>query len=797
MFRLNLKIALRNLWKNKGYTFINITGLSIGMASCILIFIFVRYQVSFDQQFENKDRIYRGVTDWKSANGNVDATQGVPIPFAEAMRTHFPQFEKAAAIRAARGIIMVNDPYGKVTFKEKERAYYAEPDFFDIFNFTWLAGEPHGALSKPNTVALSEEKATKYFGDWHKAMGQTLTFKKGQPLKVTGIFKDMPENCSVPLQVVISYVSYDRANTKSWSWVSSNSECYLLLKKGLHIGDLDKAFTKFQSTVYKNSNNGEVQYHSFQSLNDIHYNSRYGNFSGKTMEKKELYGLTIIGAFLLLTACINFINLATAQAVNRSKEVGVRKVMGSGRRQLIMQFLGETVTITLIAVLIACVLTEVALPYMQNLFKEEISFSLLEHPVIFLFLVSLVLVVSFLAGFYPAMIMSGFSPALAIKNKVIVHSGGLGLRQVLVVVQFAITIILIISTLIILKQMNYMRQKPLGFNPDAVAVVAMPEDSLSKIKYDNFKARLLNMPGINAVSYFDTPPSSNDVSETDFSVNGKDIKDFQVRTMHVDMEYFSTFGVKLIAGKLLTKSDTTNAYVVNEAFLRRMSFPDPQAVLGKLLKVDGATARVVGVVRDFNDKSLHEEISPIVISSAKANYYNIAVKMDSKQMVNVMKEVEQLWNTTFPDDVYSGQFINEDLDQYYATEIVMGVLFRVFSCVIIFISFIGLFGLISFVASQRTREVAIRKVLGASNFELVKMLNGSFLLMVFLSNIVAWPLAYLFIRSWLSGFAYRIDLSIWPFALAMLISMGITLVTVSFRSYKAAQTNPIDALKYE
>lgn len=797
MFRLNFKIALRNLWKNKGYTFINIAGLSIGMASCILIFIFVRYQVSFDQQFENKDRIYRGVTDWKSANGNVDATQGVPIPFAEAMRSNFPQFEKAAAIRASRGIIMVNDQSGKVTFKEKERAYYAEPDFFDIFNFTWLAGEPHGALSKPNTVALSEEKAIKYFGDWHKAMGQMLTFKKGQPLKVTGIFKDMPENCSVPLQVVISYVSYERANTKSWSWVSSNSECYLLLKKGLYISDLNNAFTKFQSIVYKNSNKGEVQYHSFQSLNDIHYNSRYGNFSGKMMEKKELYGLTIIGAFLLLTACINFINLATAQAVNRSKEVGVRKVMGSGRKQLIVQFLGETMTITFIAVLIACALTEVALPYMQNLFKEEISFSLLEHPVIFLFLISLVLVVSFLAGFYPAMIMSGFSPALAIKNKVIVHSGGLGLRQVLVVVQFAITIILIISTLIILKQMNYMRQKPLGFNPDAVAVVAMPEDSLSKIRYDNFKARLVNMPGVTAVSYFDTPPSSNDVSETDFSVNGKAIKDFQVRTMHADMQYFNTFGIKLIAGKLLTKSDTTNGYVVNEAFLRRMSIPDPQAALGKLLKVDGATARVVGVVKDFNDKSLHEEISPIVISSNKANYYSIAVKMDSKQMLNVIKEVEQLWNTTFPDDVYSGQFINEDLDQYYATEIVMGILFKVFSCVIIFISFIGLFGLISFVASQRTREVAIRKVLGASNFELVKMLNGSFLLMVFLSNIAAWPLAYLFIHGWLSGFAYRIDLSIWPFALAMLISMGITLVTVSFRSYKAAQTNPIDALKYE
>ncbi|WP_442588314.1 ABC transporter permease [Pedobacter sp. AW31-3R] len=797
MFKLNLKIALRNLWKNKGYTLINIAGLSIGMASCILIFIFVRYQFSFDQQFENKDRIYRGVTDWKYSNGSVDGSQGVPIPFAEEMRTEFPQFEKVAAIQSGRGVIGVKDAEGKIRFKEESSIYYTQADFFDIFSFTWLSGKPHEALAEPNTVALSKEKAALYFGDWQKALGKTIVFKKNVLLKVTGIFDDQAANTSLPLKIVVSYPTFARRNLKSWSWVSSSSECYLLLKEGINIHDLDAALVRFHQKVYKKSSTGDGNHHSFQPLKDIHNNSTYGNFAGKTMAKKELYGLIVIGAFLLLTACINFINLATAQAVNRSKEVGVRKVLGSDRRQLVMQFLGETITITVIAVLIACVLTEMALPYLKELFNEEISFSLLKHPVIFLFLLVLVILVSFLAGFYPALIMSGFSPALAIKNKVTVNSGGMGLRQVLVVVQFAITIILIISTLIVLKQMNYLRQKPLGFNPDAVALVSVPDDSLSKSRYDNFKTRLLSLPGVMNVSYFDTPPSSQNVSETNFYLNGKEVTDFQVRTMSADMHYFETFGLELVAGKPLPKSDTTNAYIVNETFLKKVNISAPEEALGKLLKINNATARIVGVAKDFNDKSLHEEITPIAISSDKASYYNMAVKMESKRMLEVMKEVKKLWDVSFPDDVYSSNFINDDLNEYYDTERVMGILFRVFSGVIIFISFIGLFGLISFVASQRTREVAIRKVLGASNFELVKMLNGSFLLMVFFANVVAWPLAYFFVRGWLNGFAYRIELSIWPFVVAMFISMVTTLVTVSLRSYRAARTNPIDALKYE
>jgi putative ABC transport system permease protein len=798
MFKLNLKIALRNLWKHKTYTFINIGGLAIGMASCILIFIFIRYQLSFDNQFANKDRIYRAVSNWQYSNV-TDESQGVPLPLANAMRNDFPQLEKVAAIQGERGVVLAREDHGAIRFKEDTRVFYTSPDFFDIFDFTWLSGNPNAALSQPNTVALSEEKARLYFGDWHHAIGKTLHYRNDLDLQVTAVFKDRPENTTLPLSVVISYATYRNRNDKNWGSVGSSSECYVLLKKGFSIADLDGSLAKFNKKYYNNTKNESgSQYHSFQSLKDIHYDERYGNFADKIMAKKQIYGLLVIGIFLLLTACINFINLATAQAVTRSKEVGIRKVMGSGRKQLMVQFVAETLTISLIAVLIACVLTESALPYMQNLFDEQISFSLFTSPVLFLFLIGLVLTVSVLAGFYPALVMSGFSPALAIKNKITTsNAGGLALRKILVVVQFTITIILIISTLVVLKQMNYMREKPLGFNPNAVAFVSLPDDSLSKLKHKNLKARLLAIPGVVNVSFCDVSPSSNNVAESDFSLNNIKIKDFQVRTMHADVQYFETFGLKFIAGKALSKSDTTNSYVVNETFLRKMSIQDPNQALGKLLTINDKVAPIVGVTKDFNDKSLHQSISPIAISSDQGEYYSVAIKMNSKQMVGAMKEIEKLWNASFPEQVYDASILNDDLNEYYHTEQVMGVLFRMFSGIIILISFVGLFGLISFITSQRTKEVAIRKVLGASSFELVKLLNGSFLSMVFFSNLIAWPLAYIMVSKWLAEYAYRIDLSIWPFAVAMVVSMTITLITITLRSYKISGTNPIDALKYE
>lgn len=796
MFKLNLKIAWRNLWKNKGYTLINILGLSIGMASCILIFIFVRYQLSFDEGYKNENRIHRFLTDWKYASYE-DHTQGIPVPLVAAAREEFPQFEKTGTIYKESGVIRVKNSNGAETIKSQQSVYFTEPQFFEIFDITWLYGNPTGSLTEPNTAALSESQAVKFYGSAANALGKTILYGDRTNLKVTGVFKDQPENSSIPLNIAISYATYWNKNSKSWDSVGSLQEYYVLFKEGVTLDDLKIPLQQFNKKYYSYKSNITKQTNALQPLKDIHFSVKYGNFADKSITKKELYGLGIIGAFLMITACINFINLTTAQAVNRSKEVGIRKVMGSKRKQLLMQFLTETFTVTLLAMIAACILTEIALPQLQNLLKADISFSLFRHPVIFVFLALLIILVSALAGFYPAMIMSGFSPALAIKNKVTVNSGSLSLRKILVVVQFSITIILIIATLVIVNQMKYISEKPLGFNADAVSMLYMPTDSVSRLQQATFKERALRISGIKMLSFCQTPPLSSNEWTSNFSYNGKVNKDFEVRLSLTDNTYYELFDLPFVAGKAYRETDTLSGYVVNETFLKSVNVSNPQDAIGKVLEQNGRKAPIVGVVKDFNDKSLKESISPSAFYSDSRGYFAVAIKVDSENMMSAMKDVQELWNSTFPDHVYNGTFLKDNINTYYETERVMGVLFKVFAAVIIFISFIGLFGLISFVATQRTKEVAIRKVLGASTFELVKMLNGSFLLMVFIANLVAWPLAYLLVSKWLAGFAYRIEISIWPFALAMLISMLITLITVSIRSYGAAVKNTIDALKYE
>jgi len=795
MFRLNLKIAWRNLWKNKGYTLINILGLSIGMASCILIFIFIRYQMSFDKGFKDSDRIYRVVSSWDYSDGNQFFSQGVPMPLTPAMRNDFsPYLEKIAAIEQSAGVIQIKDIAGKETFKSNEDVFYIEPDFFGIFDYKWLSGD-YAALKDPGNIVLSKEMAEKFFGSWKNALGRSVNFDTANYL-VIGVIDDVAENNSVPLKIMLSYKSLKSRNLDRWGSVGSSSESYIKLKPNVKIEALNTPLKAFLKKYYTEKAPGK-EGHLFQPLNDIHYNSKFGNFSGRIMPKKQIYGLAIIGFFLIITASINFINLATAQAVSRSKEVGIRKVMGSQRSQLVVQFLTETLTIVLVSLLLGSVLTEIALPGMQNLFGSKISFSIFEHPIILAFLLFLVVFVSLLAGFYPAIVISGFNPVLAIKSKISANTGGLGLRKILVVLQFAITATLIIGTLVILQQMKYIRQQPLGFNPTAIAMVDLPNDSLTMQRFDTFKSQLKQVPGVEDVSLCRTAPSSQNNNGSSFSYNSSKDADFQVNTKNADVDYLKTFDLKLVAGRNIVKSDTINEYLVNETLLKKLNVKNPNEAIGKILSMGGMKAPIVGVIQDFKNRSLHESIDPILVGSSRTRYFNAALKLNSSQMVATMHNVRKIWQNTFPESVYSELFLDEQIANYYQGEKVMGTLFEVFAAVIIFISFIGLFGLISFVATQRTREVAIRKVLGASTIELIKMLNGSFLTMVFIANVIAWPLAYLFVSKWLSGFAYRIDISIWPFALAMIISMLITLITVSFRSYKAAVANTVDALKYE
>jgi putative ABC transport system permease protein len=795
MFKLNLKIALRNLLKYKVYTFINILGLSIGMASCILIFIFIRYQLSFDQEHKNSDRIYRFVTDWKY-NNFVDNSSGSPIPLAAAARNELPGIEKIAVIAKNSGVIIVRDAKNKQTAKVSKTVFFAEPQIFDILNVSWIAGKRE-KFEAPNTVVLSETTANLFFGSAQKAIGRNFSFWNQFNLEVVGVFKDRSPASSVPMNIVISFRTGSYNKVTSWENVSTYDQCYLLLKKGTNLQSFQSALNQFNYKHFTSKHLPGNQHSSLQPLKDIHFSTKYSNFAETTISKKDIYGLAIIGMFLMLTACINFINLATAQSINRSKEVGVRKVLGSKRQQLISQFLLETIAITLLSLIIACILAELAIPVMEQLFKGNVKFSLFNHPAIIGFMLALVCTVSLLAGAYPALVMSGFSPALAIKNKITVNAGNLNLRKILVVLQFSVTVILIISTIVITKQLEFVRKQPLGFDSDAIAMVGIPGDSLLRTKMTVFKNRILQNVGVKKASYCVRPPLSGSMNTTSFNFNGQENTDFEVRLTASDPDYFDVFKLKVIAGKVFKASDTINGYVVNETFVKKVKLNEAKDAIGKVIDQNGLKAPIIGIVKDFNDQSLKEQISPMIFFQNKRNYYALAIKLDKVNMMNTMKDIEELWNSSFPNEVYSSQFLDDDINGYYENEQNTGLLLRVFAGVIIFISFIGVFGLISFMATQRTREVAIRRVLGASTAQLVSMLNGSFILMVFIANVIAWPLAYIFAFKWLSTFAYRTDLNIWPFLLAMIISIIATLLTVSIRSYKAATQNTVDALKYE
>ena len=796
MFKLNFKIAFRNLYKNKLYTLINISGLSIGMTGCILIFLFIKFQLSFDTNFTHADRIYRFVTDW-NYNSFDDYSSGVPLPFGPAAKAELPEVEKIARISRSSGVVLLKDSTGNPIFKAQKEVYFTEPELFDILQVKWLSGTTSRSLSEPNTAVLSEKTASLLFGSSKDAIGKSFTFWNSIPIRVVGVFENVPASSSVPMEILISFTTVYGNKHQDWENVSSYNQCFMLLRKDASLAALEQSLNSLSEKYLKQKKlPGQQRYHA-QPLLDIHFSERYSNFADTSINKKEVYALGLIALFLIATACINFINLATAQSVNRSKEVGVRKVMGAMRKQLVFQFLAETAIITFSSIIIACIISELSLPLLSSLLKANVDLTLFSEPAIFSFLLLLVGIVTFLAGFYPAMVMSGFSPALAIKNRVRIKSGNLSIRMILIIMQFTTTIVLIITTVVVIRQMEYMRKKPLGFEKDHIMLVNFPGDSASLNRQQVSRDQLLRVKGVEMLSYFARPPLSELMNTTNFYIDGRENRDFEVRLSMSDEHYFDLFGLQFLAGKVYSKSDTANAYVANETFIKKIGISNPLLALGKIVSQNGRTGPIVGVVKDFNDQSLRAQISPMVFYQEKRQYYNMAIKLDHKMIGPAKNEIESIWTSTFPNEIYNGKFIDDDIERYYESERITGVLLQTFGLLIMFIAFIGLFGLISFVATRRTREMAIRKVLGASTSDLVKMLNGSFLKMVLAANLIAWPISYILINQWLSRFAYRASFSIWPFVLAMTASMFLTIIIVSFRSYRAANANAVDALKYD
>ena len=805
MFRNYLKTAIRNLKRNKVYAIINVLGMAVGVAACLLIFLVIQFETSFDKFHLNREHIYRVATEFHGQDG-VGYSRGIAFPVAPALRLDFPEIKQVARIFRSNNdqITLPPTPTGEVR-KFNEDFYFAEPDFFSIFNFPMLSGDVRKALSEPHSAIITQAIAEKYFGDWRSAIGKTLKRNNdnNEVYKVTGVLKNVPATSDFPLTVVGSYVTLQytglKRNLEDWVSTFSDAAVFVVLPPQL----TEKAFDGRLKDFAKKHKPAEYASDTFiaQPLKGIHYDDRFGNFRGHTFSKTLVKALSLIALFLIIIACVNFVNLATAQAVNRGREVGVRKVLGSRKSQLRFQFLSETALIMFLAIICAGVIAFLTLPILNSLLEVKMSMNLLSNPAVLGVLFGLGIVVSLLSGFYPAIVLSDFNPITALKSKITSKMiGGLSLRRVLVVLQFAIAHVLIIGTLIVVNQMDFFRTASMGFDKAAIINVPLPNDSISVTKFEHVKNELQQNPGIKYVSLSYASPASEGNWQSDFKYDhSAKNTDFSANLKWADPDYFKTFGLQLVAGRIYYPNDTVKEIVVNETLLKKLGVTDPKQAIGK--QVDfwdgGMITTIVGVIRDFNSLSLRRAMTPVVMSTWKKVYQTINIKIQPGKEKEVLAYTERVWNKAFPDYVYEYKFLDKTIENFYKQENQLSQLYKIFAAIAIFISCLGLYGLVSFMAVQRTKEVGIRKVLGASAGRIILLFSKEFTLLIGIAFIIATPFAYYFMHEWLQNFSYRIELGIGIFMIAILFSVLIAWIAVGYRALRAALANPVKSLRTE
>jgi putative ABC transport system permease protein len=807
MIKNYIKTAWRSLLRNKSYTAINIGGLAVGIAACLLIFLVVQFETSFDNFHSKKDHIYRVVTAFSNPDG-VKLSAGTPLPIASGLRVDFPGLKVAPIFRSDGSHYSIGNSNGGAPVKKfkEDDAYYAGTEFFEIFDFAWLAGDKKTALKEPNSVVLSQSEAEKFFGNWHEAIGKIVKYENKRDLKVTGILVNSPANTDFPIKVVISYATVTgkdsdfAGNLNDWVSTFGDHECFIVLPPNVAVSHFNrdlKAFTKKHKPAEYVKDGLQLQ-----ALTDMHYNTDVSVFSYHPFSKQLINAISLVGIFLLIIACVNFINLATAQAVNRSKEVGIRKVLGSNRKQLIFQFISETLIITVFAVVLATGLAEVVLPALNNLLQIKISAAFISDPALLLFLLAVIIAVTLLAGFYPALVLSGFNPITTLRNKITAgRKSAFSLRSGLVILQFCIAQVFVIGTLVIIYQMDFFRNKQLGFDKDAVVTVPFPTDSVSKSKLDGLRNQLLAQSGIKDVSFSFSPPSGTNGWGTDFKYNNSPKRtNFNASLKWADAEYFKLYKLQFVAGHAYTKSDTIREYVVNETLLKKLGVTNASEAIGKNINLwddKTKTARIVGVVKDFNISSLKNEIPPVLMASWKNVYQYINIKIEPRNINASLAVIEKLWNSTFPDGLYEYQFLDDKIASFYESEDQLSALYKIFAGIAIFISCLGLYGLVSFMAVQRTKEVGIRKTLGASVSHIVYLFSKEFTILILIAFAISAPLGWYFMNKWLQAFTYKIPLGPGIFILAIAVSVVIAWVTVGYKAIRAALANPVNSLKSE
>jgi putative ABC transport system permease protein len=804
MLRNYLTIAFRNILRQRSSTLLNISGLTLGIAASIVLFLLLQHLNSYDKFQSNYHRIYRVVNSSDGNDGNKNYTPGVPSTLPPAFRLDFPEAEEVTFTQYHSGaLIVIPQPEGESKkFSEEGGVVFAEPNFFKIFNHDVLIGDAPRSLDEPNEAVISLSLAKKYF-DREDVIGEVVKLGERE-FKIGAVIADPPNNTDLPFTLMLSYETV-RKETEEHGWGSiwSDEQCYFLLKEGESISKIESRMADFTKKHLGNENLNNSMFH-IQPLSEFHFDERYNTYSYSSVSRGVLLALGLIAVFLILTACINFINLATAEAIKRSREVGIRKALGSARIQLITQFLGETTLITTLAVLLSVCLAQVALSFLNPFLELELSLNFVSNLGLITFLICTLLGVSLLSGIYPALVLSGFKPALALKNQINNrNSSGFVLRKGLVVVQFFISQFFIIGTIVLISQTNYFRNKELGFRKDAILNIPIPEqeipsDSVTVSKMRTLKNRIDNLAGIELTSLCYTPPASGSVSGTGFIVEGEgDEKMKRTQVKPADSNFIALYDLKLIAGTNLEDRDTVNAFVVNRKLAEVAGFNDPKDIIGKRIRVWGRMMPVTGVVENFHTTSLRNQIESTVLMNRLSNYHTLSIKVNPLAVQTVIPEIEKLWEAAYPDHIFEYEFLDDSIREFYRGEERFSILLTVFTSLAIFIGCLGLFGLATFMANQKTKEIGVRKVMGASVESIVFMFSKEFFKLILIGFALAAPCAWFMMNEWLSEFAYRIDLSVWIFLTGVGVTLVIAMFTVGYRSMRAATANPVKSLRYE
>ena len=818
MIRNYLKVALRSIFRNKLTAFINIAGLALAMACAILIYLYIVDEVSYEQYHTNADRIFRVTRSFHSAEGEVNLhLANVAPPIGPLLKNDFGEIEiMARTLNTSLVIGLEENGQLKISNTEPE-VFLAEPDIFKIFDIEIKSGDPSKALSRPFTIMLSENSAKRYFND-ENIIGKRLRLNNAFDVEVTGVYKNFPLQSHWHPDFLVSFVTlenddiYGRKGLET-NWGNNSFGTYLLLQEGADHKNLDAGFPGFLDKHFGNyarSNWGappdfkasETTTLFTQKVTDIHLRSHLDDEIEANGNINNVYMMAVVGLFIVLIACFNFVNLSTARATKRAKEVGMRKVVGAYRSQLINQYLSESIVTALLALILSISIAFLTLGVLNKFTNKVLELDFLHNIPLAVGIIAFALLVGLLAGIYPAFVISSFKPALTLKGQQGISAGKSFLRRGLVVFQFAISIVLIIGTLIIFKQLDYLNSRSLGYDKDQV--VTLPYYTELAQSYEPFYNELTKAASIKNVARSSRVPTGRllDSYGSPRVLKGDSLVDMSMdlKSISTDPEFFDTYGIAIVSGRKFSKdikTDDSLAFIINEAAAKEIGWQNPEEYVDKDFQYNDVKGKLIGIVKDFHFESLHQNIRPMIFLQRTNNYNALSIKINSTEMRRGLEHLEKVWKEFLPARPFDYQFLSERYRDLYAMEQKQSQLFTTFSGLAIFIASLGLFGLATFNTLQRIKEIGIRKVMGASVSNILTLLSKEIIFLILIANLLAWPIAWYFMSRWLDTFAYHIEMDLLLYMVAACMAVVVALITVSTQTIRAALSNPAKTLRYE